>query len=205
MRTVSHVQVRTLTGVCSAIGGIAWVAACFVHNSLPRGCIGDQCADAPMRGSSPVASTLFVVTGLMLAVSGFGLLVIAHQRARLGRVGTLAGITAGLGLLLLAAAGVVSTIDNDWSGMPGLVVPGIVLLAVGLVLVAAVVLRAHVVPTWVGALVLGTAVLLPFANEQTSLILLAVPFGVAWLTSGLTLLRDQVRGPSHPSALAAGE
>jgi hypothetical protein len=158
-----------------------------------------------MRGSSPVASTLFVVAGLMLALSGIGLLVLAHQRRRLGRLGALAGTAAALGLLLLAAAALVSAVDNDWNGMPGLVIPGIVLLAVGLVLVAAVVLRARVVTTWMGALLLGTAVLLPFANEQTSRILLAVPFGVAWLTLGLALLRDQMREPRHPSAIATGE
>jgi hypothetical protein len=205
MRALTHLQVRTVTGVCSAIGGVSWVVACFVHNSLPQGCIGDQCNDTPMRGSSPVATTLFDVAGLMLAVSGLGLLVIAHQRRRLGRLGALAGTTAALGLLLLGAAAVMSTVDNDWNGMPGLVIPGVLLLAVGLALVAAVVLRARVVPTWVAALLLGTAVLLPFANEQTSRILLAVPFGVAWLTLGLTLVRDQARRPSNPPALAVGE
>jgi len=35
MRDITHVQVRTLTGVCSAVGGVSWVVACFVHNSLP--------------------------------------------------------------------------------------------------------------------------------------------------------------------------
>jgi len=48
-------------------------------------------------------------------------------------------------------------------------------------------------------------VLLPFANEQPSRILLAVPFGVAWMTSGLVLVRDRERRASVPSALAIGE
>lgn len=205
MWAVTDAQLMKVTGVCSAIGGASWVAACFVHNSLPQGCIGDECADSPMRGSTPVATTLFDVAGLMLAVSGIGLLVIAHRRRRLGRLGALAGTTGALGLLLLAAAAVMSTVDNDWNGMPGLVIPGIVLLAVGLVLVAAVVHRARVVPTWVATLMLGTAALLPFANEQTSRILLAVPFGVAWLTVAVTLLRDQAHRPSEASALAIGE
>ena len=142
-----------------------------------------------MRGSSPVATTLFVVAGLMLAVSGVGLLVLARQRSPLGRLAVLAAAAGGLGLLLLAAAGVVSTwVDNEWNGMPGLVVPGILLLAVGLVLVATVIIRRRVVPIWTAALLLGSALLLPFANEQTSRILLAVPFGLAWILFGLSLL-----------------
>jgi len=45
----------------------------------------------------------------------------------------------------------------------------------------------------------------PFANEQTSRILLAVPFGAAWLALGLTLLRDQVHRRGRGSALATEE
>jgi hypothetical protein len=205
MRTRSHAPVRVLTGVCSAIGGVAWVAACFVHNSLPQGCIDEQCEHATMRGSSPADTVLFGIAGVMLAASGLGLLVEAHRRRPLGRLGALAGITAALGLLLLAAAGVVSSVDNDWEGMPGLVLPGIVLLAVGLALVAVVVLRARVVPALVAALLLGTAVLLPAANEQTSRILLAVPFGVAWLALGVALVRDRPAAAHRPRTLAIGE
>jgi hypothetical protein len=205
MRTVSDGQVRNVTGVCSAIGGVAWVVACFVHNSLPQGCIDEQCAGRDMRGSSPVATTLFVVAGLMLAISGIGLLLLAHQRRRVGRLGALAATTAALGLLLLGGAGVMSAVDNDWNGMPGLVIPGIFLLAVGLVLVAWVVLRARVVPAPLAALLVVTAVLLPFANEQTSRILLAVPFGIAWLVLGVVLMRDPGRRRSRTPSLATGE
>ena len=51
-------------------------------------------------------------------------------------------------------------------------------------------------PTWVAALMLVTVVLLPFSNEQTSRILLAVPFGLAWMLAGAVLLR----GPTRASA-----
>jgi hypothetical protein len=205
MRIHSDVQVRTVTGVCSTVGGVSWTVACFVHNSLPQGCIGDQCDDRAMRGSSPLATTLFGLAGVLLAVSGVGLLLLARRAARWGRLGSLAAIAAALGLLLLAGAFVMSTfVDNDWEGMPGLVIPGILLLAVGLVLVAAVVLRAHVVPAWLAVLLLGTALLLPFANEQTSRILLAVPFGVAWLTLGVTLLRGPAAAEDPVRADARG-
>lgn len=183
-------SVATLTGIGSIIGGASWTAACFVHNSLPQGCIGQGCVDTTMRGSTPVDQLLFALAGLMLACTGLGCLQLTRERNGLGRLAVVAAATGGVGLLLLGAAGVVSTfIDNDWAGMPGLVVPGILLLATGLVLVAAVVIRARLVPVALSSMLLATALLLPVANEQTSRILLAVPFGLCWLGLGLVLLR----------------
>ena len=54
---------------------------------------------------------------------------------------------------------------------------------------SAVVLRAGVLPSWVSALLVVTGVLLLFANEQTSRILLALPFGLTWVAAGVVLLR----------------
>ena len=103
-------------------------------------------------------------------------------------------------LILLGVAFVVSTfVDNDWNGMPGLVVPGIVLVATGLVLVAWAVLRAGVLPRWTALLLVASAVLLPFANEQTSRILLAVPFGLCWMVAGAVLLRGATHQPEQVS------
>jgi len=179
-----------LVGVCSLVGGAAWTAACFVHNSLPQGCIDAECDGHAMRGSSPVATALFVVAGLMLAGAGVGLLLLARERnGGLGRAAVAAGVCGALGLLLLGSAAVVSAVDNDWNGMPGLVVPGVLLLAAGLVLLAVAVIRARVVPVWCSALLLASALVLPFANEQTSRILLAVPFGVCWALLGVVVLR----------------
>jgi hypothetical protein len=194
------INFTTTTGLSSVVGGISWVVACFVHNSLPQGCIDEGCDDATMRGSTPVDNTFFVIAGVMLAVSGLALLAMAGQRAPLGKLGVAAAVAGGCGLLLLAASAVVSTfVDNDWDGMPGLVIPGILLLAAGLVLVAALIIRRRVVPFWSAAVLIATAVVLPFANEQTSRILLAVPFGVAWAAFGLSVLRRRATGV--PSSL----
>jgi hypothetical protein len=73
------------------------------------------------------------------------------------------------------------------------VVPGVALLALGLVLVAVVVIRARVLPTALSVLLLAGVLTLPFANEQTSRILLAVPFALTWLGAGL-LLRTHESG-----------
>jgi hypothetical protein len=194
MPVVRNVNVTRVTAASSIIGGVSWVLACFVHNSLPQGCIDEGCLDATMRGSSPLDNTLFGLAGLMLAVSGLGLLAMARRRAPLGKLGVLAASAGALGLVLLASSAVVSTFDNNWEGMPGLVVPGILLLAVGLVLVAAMIIQRRVVPFWSAAFMMATAILLPFANEQTSRILLAVPFGVAWAVFGLSLMRRDTVG-----------
>ena len=194
-------NVARLTGICSVIGGASWTAACVVHNSLPQGCIDEGCLDRTMRGSTPVALVLFVLSGVMLACAGLGLLRMTRERTGLGRLEVAAAAAGGVGLLLLAAAGVVSTfVDNDWDGMPGVVLPGILLLAASLVLVAAVVIRARLVPVGLSSLLLATALLLPIANEQTSRILLAVPFGVCWLGLGVELLRRR-SDAGQPSAV----
>jgi hypothetical protein len=190
------VELARLTGACSAVGGAALTAACLVHNSLPQGCIDAGCADRVMRGSSPADVLLFAFAGLMLAVSGVGLLLLTRRkRGGRGAMVATAGTAGAAGLVLLLAAGVVSTfVDNDWEGMPGLVVPGVALLALGLVLVAVVVIRARVLPTALSVLLLAGVLALPFANEQTSRILLAVPFALTWLGAGLLLLRTHESG-----------
>jgi hypothetical protein len=176
--------------VASIVGGPAWVVACLAHNSLPQGCIDEGCVGHAMRESTPAAEVPFVVAGVMLAATGVGLLALARARTGLGRSGVAAGVAGAVGCALLAAALVVSTfVDNNWNGMPGLVVPGVLLLVLGLVLGAVVVLRARVLPTWCAISLLASAVLLPFANEQTSRILLAVPFGLCWMGAGVVLLR----------------
>jgi hypothetical protein len=183
-----------MTGICSVLGGAAWTTACFVHNSLPQGCIGDTCGGRPLRGSSPAGVALVAVAGVILVVSCVGLLLLARRSRGLGRVGVAAGLVGAAGIALLAAAGVVSTVvDGSWAGMPALVVPGVLLLGVGLALTAWVVLRARILPVPLSLSLLATALLLPFANEQTSRVLLAVPFGVAWLAAGVLLLARATR------------
>ena len=183
------VDVRTVTGGTSLLGGAAWVGMCFAQNTLPQGCIGDGCLERPMRGSSDLASSLSVVAALLLAVSVVGFVVMARRRGQWGRSSSVGVAAVAAGLFLLLAAGVMSVVDGDWEGMPGLVVPGVLLLAIGLLLVAWMVLRSQALPTWVAVLMLVTVLLLPFSNEQTSRVLLAVPFGLAWMLAGAVLLR----------------
>ena len=190
------VDLRTVTGGTSLLGGAAWVGACLAQNTLPQGCIDEGCDVRPMRGSSTTASLLMVAAGVLLAVTLAGFVVMSRRRGHWGSSSRVGAVAVAAGLLLLLAASVMTVVDNDWEGMPGLVVPGVLLLVIGLILMAWMVLRSQVLPTWVAVLMLVTVVLLPFSNEQTSRILLAVPFGLAWMLAGAVLLR----GPTRASA-----
>lgn len=185
-------RLMRFTGICSGLGGLAWTMGCFVHNSLPQGCIGDACEGpqaVPMRGDSSATLALFLVAGVMLAISAVGMLLLGRRVGGLGPIGTAALLAGGLGWALLLVAGMASGfVDNDWNGMPALVVPGVVLLAVGAALLGWLALRANLLPRRVGLLLVGATLLLPLANEQTSRILFAVPFGVAWVVAGVVLL-----------------
>lgn len=202
---IGMATVSRMTGVSAALAGLAWTAGCLVHSSLPPGCIGDTCAGgATMRGATPASTALVGLAGLLLAASVVGLLLLARRVMPVGRAGAAAVVAGALGLSLFLAAGMVSTFgDSDWAGMPALVLPAMALLVVGLALVAAVVWRARVLPRPLSVVVLATVLLLPFANEQTSLVLLAVPFGLAWAGVGAWVLRDASRVATPARGVAA--
>jgi len=66
--------------------------------------------------------------------------------------------------------------------------PGLLAVAIGLALVGWTVLRSSVVPTWTGIGLLAGVLVLAGVGEQNSRVLLALPFGIAWLTTGVVLL-----------------
>jgi hypothetical protein len=178
-----------VTGWCAVLGGAAFVAACVAQNTQPQGCIGDSCATRPMRDSPDSAVALAALAAALIAVSAAGLLLVARGRGRLGRAGAVGAVLGGLGLAVLAASGVVGAYDPNFSAMPGLVVPGVLFVVVGLVLLAWTVHRAAVLPTWLTVTLLLCVAVMGGANEQTSRILLAVPFGLAWMLVGVVVMR----------------
>ena len=202
-------RLMRVTGLSAGLGGLAWTIGCFVHNSLPQGCIEDVCEGppaVPMRGGSTTAVALFLVAGVMLAISAIGMLLLVRRVGGLGPIGAAALSAGGLGCALLIVAGIISGfVDNDWGGMPALVVPGVVLLAVGAALLGWVALRVNLLPMWVWLTLVGTALLLPFANEQTSRILLAVPFGTAWVVAGVVLALPRASRGRNASQLLPPE
>ena len=175
-------------GVCLSSAGLSWTAACLVHNSRPQGCVGDACLTGQMRGSTSAAEALFILAGALLAISVAGLLLLVRRVGGLDRVGRVGGLACAAGLSLFLAAGItIAFINSNWDGMPLLVIPGLALLVAGLLLVGWTVWRAKIIPPILSLVLIASVLLLPFANEQTSQLLLAVPFGLACTATGVFL------------------
>jgi hypothetical protein len=198
--------VARCAGVCAVIGGAAWTAAGVIHASQPRGCVGDECSAWQMREATTGTSLLVALAGVMLVASLAGLVLLVRRHGRLGRMGVVGATFCGVGVVVLGLAAALQqfVFGVDFRWMPAFVLPGVAALVVGLALVAATVLRSRILPSWVGAGLLIGAVLLVGANEQTAAILLAVPFGLALLAAGATLLLRQPEAvAATPTALAA--
>ena len=189
-----------VAGACAAIGGSAWTAATVIHASQPRGCVGDECVGLAMRDATPATSLLVAVAAVMMVASGAGLLQLVRRRGRLGWTGAVGATACAVGIVLLALATALQEIfyDGDFAWMPVFVGPGVIALAVGLALVGWTIRRSRVVPSWAGVCMLVGALLLLGANEQTAAVLLAAPFGLAWLATGAALLSG--RSWSAPAA-----
>lgn len=179
-----------ITGVAACVAGLSWTAAAVLHSGQPPGCVGAGCGITDeMRGSTPAVDLLFLVAGVMLAVSVVGLMLLVRRGTDPGPVAMATVAACEIGLVLLLAAGLVATAgDDNWAGMPILVVPGLALLALGLCLGAVTVWTAGLLPRWLPPVLLVAVLLLPLVNEQTSRVLLAVPFGLAWCLVGVVLL-----------------
>jgi hypothetical protein len=163
--------------------------------------VGSECDYLPMRSASTGTAVLVAVAAVMMIACGTLLLLLVRRRSELGRTGLLGAAACGLGIGLLAlATGVQALVyDGDFPWMPAFVGPGVAALVVGLALVAWTVLRSRVVPTWAGVALLVGAVLLLGTNEQTAAVLMAVPFGVAWLATGAALMLHRSEGtPASP-------
>lgn len=168
-------------GACALIGGSAWVVGTIIHALQPRGCVGDECLVRPQREATTATSWLVVVAVVAMVAFLVALLALMARVGDLGWTGIAGVVTVGLGLVLLALP-----VLPQFRGLRPL--PGLVAVTVGLALVGWTVLRSRVVPTWVGiGLVLGV-LSLAASGEQTWRVLFALPFGMAWLTTGVVLL-----------------
>ena len=192
--------VARFAGPCAAVGGSAWTLASIIHASQPRGCVGDECVAMQMRNATSGTSLLVALAGVMMVASGAGLLVLIRRHGSLGWTGVVGATACGFGVAVLGLGIALQRLvyGPDFHWMPLFVAPGVTALVVGLALVGWTVLRSRVVPSWVGVGLLVGAVLLLGVNEQTGAVLLAVPFGMAWLAAGAALLLR--RGEATPAA-----
>ena len=195
--------IALVAGACAAVGGSAWTSASIIHASQPRGCVGAECTSLPMRNATTATSLLLALAAAMMVASGAGLLLLIRRRGRLGRTGVVGATACGFGVAVLAVAtGLQGFIyHGDFALMPVFVGPGVIALAVGVALVGWTVLRSRVLPSWAGVSLLVGGALLLGANEQTDAVLLAVPFGVAWLAIGVVLMLRRTEATPAASSL----
>jgi hypothetical protein len=182
-------------GASAVIGGSAWMIAIVVHALQPTGCVGDECFLRPQREATTGTSWLLVLAAVAIVAFSLALLALLARSGELGWAG-IAGLAAcGLGIASLAVMALPPFRDQLRP------LPGLVAVAVGLALVGWTVLRSRVVPTWAGNALLVGVVLLVGVSEQNSRVLLALPFGIAWVSTGVVLLRRSRTtgaGAGHP-------
>ncbi len=175
-------------GLAAMLGGALSVVVAVVIASMPRGCIGDECAYRQMRGAG-IAGALLMLALLLMMVGAAGLVIRARNAGRFGKLGKAGAVVGAVGVALPVVGSLVQGIlyDGDYPLMPYFVIPGVLALVVGFALLGIAVLRARVLPRWVAALlVLGSLAMLGF-NDQNAQALMAIPFGIAWISVGYAL------------------
>ena len=170
------------------LGGALSVVSAVVIASMPRGCIGDECASQQMRDTG-VAGALLMLALLLVVVGAAGLVIRVRNAGRFGRLGKTGAVVGAVGVALPVIGSFIQGIlfDGDYPLMPYFVIPGVLALVVGFVLLGLAVLRAGMLPPWAAVLlIVGTLAMLGF-NDQNAQALMAIPFGIAWVAVGYVL------------------
>jgi hypothetical protein len=191
------------SGAAAVAGGALWSLAAVLHSLKPRGCIADECQTRSMRESGAVDGILTLSSMLLILAGAAGLVLLVRRAGRFGRAGRTGVVLAAAGFAVLLAASVVQALafGGDFPLMPYFVIPGLLAAVTGFLLVGVTVLRAGVLPRWAAALLIAGAALMLVANEQTILVLLLIPFGVAWMVVGYLMWSEPARlEPGRPQS-----
>ncbi len=170
------------------LGGALFVVSALLIASMPRGCIGDECALRPVRETG-LAGALLMLALLLVVVGAVGLVIRVRNTGRFGELAKAGIVVAAVGAALPVIGGLVQGVlfDGDYPLMPFFVIPGVLALVVGFVLLGLAVLQARVLPRWAAVLlVIGSLAMLGF-NDQNAQALMAIPNGIAWMTVGYLL------------------
>ncbi len=190
-------------GVAAMIGGTLWALWAVLVARLPEGCVEAECnlPGRSVRGYSDLLPLLAAAV-LLIAAGVAGVVIRARAAGRFGRLGRWGLVIGAAGAALLATSLVVQGLffDGDFPLMPAFVIPGGLALAGGFLLFATAVLR--VVPRWAGVLLVIGALALLGVNDQNARILLAVPFGGAWMAVGYALWAGRGDLPARPPEFA---
>jgi hypothetical protein len=175
-------------GLAAMVGGALFVVSALLIASMPRGCIGDECALRPMRETG-LAGAMLMLALLLVVVGAVGLVIRVRNAGRFGRLAKAGIVVAAVGAALPVIGGLVQGVlfDGDYPLMPVFVIPGVLALVVGFVLLGLAVLQARVLPRWAAVLlVVGSLAMLGF-NDQNAQVLMAIPNGIAWMAVGYLL------------------
>jgi hypothetical protein len=170
-------------GLSALVGGSALVVAIVVHALQPEGCVGDECLVRPQREAATGTLWLMVLAAVAMVTFLLSLLALLARTGELGWTGVTGVAACAVGFLALAVMALPAFRDQTRP------IFGLVTVAVGLALVGWTVLRSGIVPTWTGVGMLVGVFVLAGVNEQNSRVLLALPFGIAWLTTGVVLVK----------------
>jgi hypothetical protein len=187
-------------GLAAMAGGALTVVVAVVTASMPRGCIGDECAYRPMRDAG-IAGTLLMFALLLVMVGAAGLVIRARNAGRFGVLGKTGAVLGAVGVALPLVGSLIQGIlyDGDYPLMPYFVIPGVLALVVGFALLGIAVLRARVLPRWVALLlVVGSLAMLGF-NDQNAQALMAILFGIAWMVVGYVLWSGRSEAIRQPA------
>ncbi len=173
-------QLVRWSGLAASLGGILWILVIAITAAQPEG---------SRRGPEGLLSVL-LLSLILMALGVVGIYV--RQRARAGRLGTIAALVAGVGIAIV----VLGRVAVDAGLVPAYVfAAGFLILLGGLLLFILSILRANVLPRSVTLmLVLGTLSLALF-NFGDERIWIGVLFGAAWIWAGYALWAE--RAPPH--------
>ena len=187
--TVSSLNLVRWGGVAAMVGGALFVVLALVMASMPRGCIGAECAFREGRDTGLAGGALLMLALLLVVAGAAGLVIRARHAGRFGGLGITSVVVGAVAAVLLFIGTVLNTQDS--SLVPLFIIPGLLALIVGFVLLSVAVLRARALPRWAAILLMvGSLAKLGF-NDQNWQALVAVPNGLAWMAVGCVLWSDR--------------
>ena len=183
--TVSSLNLVRWGGVAAMVGGALFVVLALVMASMPRGCIGAECAFRGGRDTGLAGGALLMLALLLVVAGAAGLVIRARHAGRFGGLGITSVVVGAVAAVLLFIGTVLNTQGS--SLVPLFIIPGLLALIVGFVLLSVAVLRARALPRWAAILLMvGSLAMLGF-NDQNWQALMAVPNGLAWMLLGYVL------------------
>jgi hypothetical protein len=153
----------------------------------PEGCVGGDCAlpGRSFREGGVLDGVLLLGAVVLIGVGVAALMRRAQGVGRFGRLGRIGLLCASVGLALVLSGLLFIALTSRY--IPFVMLPGGVVLFIGIVILSVAILRADVLPRWSAAvLLLGSLAMFNF-NYQDARVLLAIPFGLAWVGVGFAL------------------